>query len=107
MLKIYNTLTKKKESFIPIDKNNVRYYSCGPTVYNNIHIGNARAFVCADLLAKVLRGIYKKVQDILINDCVVIPAVDVKVSSVRKKNIKGFSSNPAYSTIFVYDLSKD
>ena len=61
MLKIYNTLTKKKESFIPIDENNVRYYSCGPTVYNNIHIGNARAFVCADLLAKVLKGIYKKV----------------------------------------------
>ena len=61
MLKIYNTLTKKKESFVPIDENNVRYYSCGPTVYNNIHIGNARAFVCADLLAKVLKGIYKKV----------------------------------------------
>ena len=56
---------------------------------------------------KIDKEIYKKVQGILINDCVVIPAVDVKVSSVRKKNIKGFSSNPAYSTIFVYDLSKD
>ena len=55
----------------------------------------------------VAKEIYKKVQDILINDCVVIPAVDVKVSSVRKKSIKGFSSNPAYLTIFVYDLSKD
>ena len=55
----------------------------------------------------MLQKIYKKIQNILIHDCVVIPAVDVKVASVRKKSIKGFSSNPAYSTIFIYDLSKN
>ncbi len=84
MLKIYNTLTKKKESFIPIDENNVRYYSCGPTVYNNIHIGNARAFVCADLLAKVLKGIYKKVTFVSnitdIDDKIIEASVKEKIS---------------------------
>ena len=61
MLKIYNSLTKQKEAFEPLDQNHVKYYSCGPTVYNRIHIGNARAFICADLLAKVLKGIYPRV----------------------------------------------
>ena len=90
MLKIYNTLTKKKESFIPIDENNVRYYSCGPTVYNNIHIGNARAFVCADLLAKVLKGIYKRVTFVSnitdIDDKIIEASVKEKVSIKELSN---------------------
>ena len=61
MLNIYNSLSKNKEKFIPIDAAHVRFYSCGPTVYNKIHIGNARAFIAADLLSKVLKGIYPKV----------------------------------------------
>ena len=61
MLKIYNSLSRKKEEFTPLDKNHVKFYSCGPTVYNKIHIGNARAFITADLLSKVLKGIYPKV----------------------------------------------
>ena len=43
MIKIYNTLTRKKEEFIPIQKGHVGMYVCGPTVYNYIHIGNARS----------------------------------------------------------------
>ena len=61
MLKLYNSLSRNKEDFIPLDKNHVKFYSCGPTVYNKIHIGNARAFISADLLSKVLKGIYPKV----------------------------------------------
>lgn len=57
-LQIYNTLTRKKEDFVPIDKNNVRLYACGPTVYNYAHIGNARPAVIFDLLARVLRYLY-------------------------------------------------
>tara|TARA_B100000989_G_scaffold69724_1_gene48754 strand:- start:731 stop:2290 length:1560 start_codon:yes stop_codon:yes gene_type:complete len=56
---------------------------------------------------KVAQDLYKKIQNILIDDCVVIPAVDVNVASVRKRNISGLRSNPAYSTIFVYNLSKN
>ena len=89
MLKIYNTLTKKKESFIPIDENNVRYYSCGPTVYNNIHIGNARAFVCADLLAKVLKGIYKKVT--FVSNITDIDDKIIEASAKEKISIKELS----------------
>ena len=60
-LKIHNTLGNKKEAFIPIDKNHIRIYACGPTVYNYAHIGNARMAVVCDLLARFLRKIYPKV----------------------------------------------
>ena len=51
----YNTLSKKKEEFKPIDKNEVRMYSCGPTVYNYAHIGNLRTYIFMDLLSKTIR----------------------------------------------------
>ena len=51
-IKLYNTLSKSIEKFKPIDKNEVKIYSCGPTVYNYAHIGNLRAFLCADLLQR-------------------------------------------------------
>tara|TARA_S200000501_G_scaffold352539_1_gene371476 strand:+ start:1434 stop:2834 length:1401 start_codon:yes stop_codon:yes gene_type:complete len=60
-LRIHNTLEKKKEDFIPADPNHVRMYTCGPTVYNYAHIGNARPAVISDLLVRVLRCIYPKV----------------------------------------------
>lgn len=53
-LKFYNTLGRKKEEFIPINKDEVTFYSCGPTVYNYPHIGNYRAYVFADTLKRVL-----------------------------------------------------
>lgn len=53
-LKFYNTLTRKKEDFSPIDPKEVRMYSCGPTVYNYPHIGNYRAYIFADTLKRVL-----------------------------------------------------
>ncbi|MDR1246550.1 MAG: cysteine--tRNA ligase [Clostridiales Family XIII bacterium] len=53
-MKIYNTLTRKKEEFVPIDENEITIYVCGPTVYNFFHIGNARPFVVFDTLRKYL-----------------------------------------------------
>lgn len=53
-MKIYNTLTRKKEEFVPIDKSEIKIYVCGPTVYNYFHIGNARPFVVFDTLRKYL-----------------------------------------------------
>lgn len=55
---LHNTLKKKKEEFIPIDKNNVCMYVCGPTVYDRAHIGNARAACVFDSLARLLRHVY-------------------------------------------------
>ncbi len=53
-MKLYNTLTRKKEEFIPLDEKEVKMYSCGPTVYNYFHIGNARPFIIFDTLRRYL-----------------------------------------------------
>ena len=60
-LKLYNSLTRQKEEFTPIDENHVKMYVCGPTVYNYAHIGNARATVVFDQWVRVLRHVYPKV----------------------------------------------
>lgn len=53
-MKLYNTLTKKKEEFVPIEEGKVRMYVCGPTVYNFIHIGNARPMIVFDTVRRYL-----------------------------------------------------
>jgi len=59
-MQLHNTLSRKKEEFSPIDKNQVQMYTCGPTVYNYAHIGNYRAYISADILKRVfLYGGYK------------------------------------------------
>jgi cysteinyl-tRNA synthetase len=57
-LRLYNTLTRKKERFEPIDPANVRVYACGPTVYDHLHIGNGRMLVVFDVLFRLLRHLY-------------------------------------------------
>lgn len=57
-LTLYNTLTRSKEAFTPLDANNVRMYVCGPTVYDFAHIGNARPVIVFDLLFRLLRHVY-------------------------------------------------
>lgn len=61
-MKIYNTMTRQKEEFVPLDKNEVKIYACGPTVYNYIHIGNARPLCVFDVLRRYLeyRGYHVK-----------------------------------------------
>ena len=56
-MKLYNTLTQKKEAFVPIEEGKVRMYSCGLTVYNYFHIGNARPFIVFDVLRRFLEYI--------------------------------------------------
>jgi cysteinyl-tRNA synthetase len=57
-LKFYNTLTREKSAFTPIDPRNVRMYVCGPTVYDYAHIGNARPAIVFDVLFRLLRHVY-------------------------------------------------
>jgi cysteinyl-tRNA synthetase len=54
-MKLYNTLTRQKEEFVPINGNQVKMYSCGPTVYNYAHIGNLRTYVFMDILRRTLK----------------------------------------------------
>ena len=99
MLVLHNSLSNQKEEFIPIDKNHVKFYSCGPTVYNRIHIGNARAFVSADLLSKTLKGIYPKVTYVSnitdIDDKIIAAAKDEKTSikDISNKYFKIYSDD--------------
>jgi cysteinyl-tRNA synthetase len=57
-LMLYNTLTRRKEVFVPLDAQNVRMYVCGPTVYDYAHIGNARPVIVFDVLFRLLRQMY-------------------------------------------------
>ncbi|RFC69121.1 MULTISPECIES: cysteine--tRNA ligase [Mesorhizobium] len=59
-LRFYNTLTRAKEDFAPIDATNVRMYVCGPTVYDYAHIGNARPVIVFDVVFRLLRHVYGK-----------------------------------------------
>ena len=56
-LRLYNTLTRRKEDFVPIDPKAVRLYVCGPTVYDFAHIGNARPVIVFDVLFRLLRHV--------------------------------------------------
>ena len=61
-MKVYNTLTRRKEELVPIDPSELKMYVCGPTVYNYIHIGNARPFVVFDTMRKYLEYRGQKVR---------------------------------------------
>jgi cysteinyl-tRNA synthetase len=61
MLTLHNTLTGKKEPFVPLDDQSITLYVCGPTVYNYVHIGNGRPAVVFDVLVRLLRMMYPKV----------------------------------------------
>ena len=52
IMKIFNTLTRRKDEFVPIEEGKVRMYVCGPTVYNYIHIGNARPMIVFDTVRR-------------------------------------------------------
>ena len=64
-LKLFNTLTRKKEEFEPLEAGRVRMYTCGPTVYDRPHIGNFRAFVMPDLLRRTLEYLGYEVTQIM------------------------------------------
>ena len=89
-LKIFNTLSKKLESFIPLNKT-VKVYACGPTVYNYPHIGNARPAIIGDILIRILRNLFKKVVyvrnitdiDDKINDKAKKEKVSIKIISLK------------------------
>ncbi len=76
-LLFYNSLSKKKEKFVPIDKNQIKIYSCGPTVYNFAHIGNFRAYLFADLLVRTLKYFNYDVLNVM------------NITDVDDKTIKG------------------
>ncbi len=102
MLKLYNTLTKKVEEFLPINPPNVGMYICGPTVYDYFHIGNARTFIMADIIRRYLeyKGyIVKYAMNLTdIDDKIIKKSIEEKIpaSEIAKK----------YSETFFEDIHK-
>ena len=109
-MKIYNSLTKQKEEFIPIDKEHVRLYFCGPTVYNQLHIGNYRAALVADLLSKTVKGIFPKVSYVSnitdIDDKIIKAALDqdCSITDITQKYYKKFMEDAALLGIAKPDI---
>lgn len=102
MLKLYNTLSRKKEVFKPIKKGKAGIYSCGPTVYNYVHIGNLRAILFYDLLKR-----YLKIKGFKIKHVMNITDVDdktIKGSQKEKKSLKEFTK--FYTKAFLEDIKK-
>jgi cysteinyl-tRNA synthetase len=84
-LNFFNTLSNKKEKFVPIDNNKVGMYVCGPTVYDFPHIGNARPLVVFDILFRLLQSLYGKNKVTYVRN---ITDIDDKIIESSKKNKK-------------------
>ena len=110
IMRIYNSLTKQKEEFVPIDKEHVRLYFCGPTVYNQLHIGNYRAALVADLLSKTVKGIFPKVSYVSnitdIDDKIIKAAADQgsSITDVTQKYYTKFMDDAALLGIAKPDI---
>ena len=99
-LKIYNTLSKQKELFKPIDKKSIKMYVCGPTVYSYAHIGNARPAIVFDILYRVLKNIFPKVTYVRN-----ITDVDDKINEAAKNLNKPISHiTKKYTDIYHEDM---
>ena len=98
-MKVYNTLTRKKEEFVPLEDNKVKMYVCGPTVYNLIHIGNARPMICFDTVRRYLE--YKGYD---VNYVSNFTDVDDKI--IKKANEEGVSAEEI-STRYIAECKKD
>ncbi len=99
---IYNTLTRKKEEFKPIDPPNVSMYVCGPTIYDYFHIGNGRTFVMSDIIRRYLE--YKNY-----NVKFVMNLTDVDDKIIKKANEENVSTSEVtarYEAAFMEDIKK-
>ncbi|MGX4772607.1 cysteine--tRNA ligase [Bradyrhizobium guangdongense] len=91
-LRLYDTLSREKRTFVPLDAKNVRMYVCGPTVYDFAHIGNARPVIVFDVLFRLLRHIYGEAH---VNYVRNITDVDDKINDRAARDFPGLPLNEA------------
>ncbi len=91
-LRLYDTLTREKRPFVPLDPNNVRIYVCGPTVYDFAHIGNARPVIVFDVLFRLLRHVYGENHVKYVRN---ITDVDDKINDRAARDYPGLPLNEA------------
>lgn len=111
-MKLYNTLTRTKDEFIPVTKGVANIYSCGPTVYYTAHIGNLRAYVCGDILKKTLRFNGYQVNDVMnITDVGHLvgdgdDGEDKVEKTARQLGLHPLAIAQKYTDIFLSDIKK-
>jgi len=91
-LRLYDTLTREKRPFVPLDPDNVRIYVCGPTVYDFAHIGNARPIIVFDVLFRLLRQLYGAEHVTYVRN---ITDVDDKINARAARDFPGLPLNEA------------
>jgi cysteinyl-tRNA synthetase len=91
-LRLYDTLTREKRAFVPLDPANVRLYVCGPTVYDFAHIGNARPVIVFDVLFRLLRHLYGETHVTYVRN---ITDVDDKINDRAARDFPGLPLNDA------------
>src|ERR1700739_3417335 len=91
-LRLYDTLTREKRTFVPLDHNSVRTYVCGPTVYDFAHIGNARPVIVFDVLFRLLRHLYGADHVTYVRN---ITDVDDKINARAARAFPGLPLNEA------------
>src|SRR6267378_4145261 len=91
-LRLYDTLTREKRPFVPLDPDNVRIYVCGPTVYDFAHIGNARPVIVFDVLFRLLRHLYGEAHVKYVRN---ITDVDDKINDRAARDFPGLPLNEA------------
>ena len=91
-LRLYDTLTREKRPFVPLDPDNVRMYVCGPTVYDFAHIGNARPVIVFDVLFRLLRHLYGAEHVTYVRN---ITDVDDKINDRAARDFPGLPLNAA------------
>jgi cysteinyl-tRNA synthetase len=91
-IRLYDTLTREKRAFVPIDPNNVRLYVCGPTVYDFAHIGNARPVIVFDVLFRLLQHVYGEAHVTYVRN---ITDVDDKINDRAARDFPGLPLNEA------------
>ena len=99
-LKLYNTLTRKKEIFKPIKKNSVGMYVCGPTIYDHAHIGNLRAYLFADILRRYFEFKKYKIKEVM--NLTDVDDKTIRDSQKKKKSLKEFTLE--YEKGFLEDI---
>src|SRR5215472_7368321 len=95
-LRLYDTLTREKRAFTPLDPSNVRMYVCGPTVYDFAHIGNARPVIVFDVLFRLLRHCYGAEHVTYVRN---ITDVDDKINARAAEEYPGLPLNEAIRTV--------
>ena len=102
-LKVYNTITKKLEDFVPLNGNQIKVYICDPTVYDSPHIGHARTYISFDIIRRILTGYFNYDVTYVMN----ITDIDDKIiNRSKERNLECSELSKKYEDEFFNEMDK-